>query len=684
MKKIKRALRTSIITSILSIGLTHDLLQAEVIHLSTYEREPFIGKNLPKNGYVHELVTEALRAGGYEVNIAFFPMARAKFNAKNAVVDGFLPAHNSPENRELFLLSNAFPGGEIGFLKHKSSSIPYQHTSDTPLRETLRKLEGYSLGIVRGTSIHPDFDHNTELKKQFVTNDLQNIDKLGINRLDLVLIDKNVAASQLVNHRPHLIGELEFARPPLIREDFHLAVPKTNPNAKKIIEAFNQGIKTLIDTGRYQEILASHGLYTPNQEKPGVTTLTIGTVNNGDMVVMRSLSDQFEKSHKGVKINWKVLDENTLRQRLLSDLAISEGQFDIMTIGAYEAPIWAERGWLKPLKGIPDNYQLEDVLSTVREALSVHGDLYALPFYAESSMTFYRKDLFVNADLYMPEQPTYEDIEYFAKSIHNPEEKIYGICLRGKPGWGENLAFITTVANTFGGRWFDLDWNPELQSAPWQQAITTYKRLLTHYGPPKPYENGFNENLKLFANGHCGMWIDATVAAGMLFNPKQSKVHTQLSFAPAPIAKTKKGANWLWTWALGIPKSSKKQKLAQDFILWATSQEYIKEVAKNEGWVSVPPGTRRSTYDNENYQAKAPFANFVLSAIQGADPLDSTLKPKPYTGIQFVGIHEFPSIGYQVGLVMEQILRDQISVELGLRKAQVLVEKQMTKSGYYD
>ena len=256
-------------------------------------------------------------------------------------------------------------------------------------------------------------------------------------------------------------------------------------------------------------------------------------------------------------------------------------------------------------------------------------------------MTFYRKDLFKKAGIEMSSRPTYDDIKRYAAAVHNPQEKIYGICLRGKAGWGENMGLLGTMINTFGGQWFDQKWKPKLNTSEWKNAVLTYKDLLTNYGPSKPTSNGFIENRLLFSNGHGGMWVDATVAAGMLFNPQQSKVHTQVGFAPAPIAVTPKGSHWFWVWALAVPESSKNKKEAVQFITWATSKGYIKQVAQKQGWVSVPPGTRKSTYQNKNYQSAAPFAGFVLKAIQEADPLYSTLKPKPYSGIQFVGIPEF-------------------------------------------
>jgi sorbitol/mannitol transport system substrate-binding protein len=411
-------------------------------------------------------------------------------------------------------------------------------------------------------------------------------------------------------------------------------------------------------------------------------TVTIGTVNNGDMIIMQRLSTEFEKQNPDIKLDWVVLEENVLRQRLTTDIATNSGQFDVMTIGTYEVPIWAARDWLVPLDELPADYGVDDVLKPVRDGLSYEDKLYALPFYAESSLTFYRTDLFEKAGLTMPKQPTWDDIKKFAEALTDKDAGIYGICLRGKPGWGENMALLSTMVHTFGGQWFDENWNPTIDSPAWNEAVSTYVDLLNNYGPPGASSNGFNENLALFASGKCGMWIDATVAAGLVFNPAESQVADKVGFAQAPIAKTPKGNHWLWSWALAIPTSSDAKESAEKFIIWATSKPYIELVGEQVNWASVPPGTRQSTYENPKYIEAAPFAKPVLEAIQTADPTDQTLNPSPYTGIQYVGIAEFQGIGTQVGQTMAGVLAGQMSVDQALMSAQSVVARTMRQAGY--
>jgi sorbitol/mannitol transport system substrate-binding protein len=412
------------------------------------------------------------------------------------------------------------------------------------------------------------------------------------------------------------------------------------------------------------------------------TRLTIATVNNGDMIVMQKLSSKFEQANPDIKLDWVVLEENVLRQRVTTDIATKGGQYDVLTIGTYEVPIWAKQGWIKKFDNLPAAYDVNDVLKPVREGLSYNNELYALPFYAESSMTYYRKDLVQKAGMTMPDQPTYQQIKDLAAKIHDPANQVYGICLRGKPGWGENMAFISTMVNTFGGQWFDQNWNTKIDSPEWKEAITLYIDLLKNYGPPGASSNGFNENLAMFSNGQCGMWIDSTVASGMLYNPATSKVADKLGFAQAPIATWPKGSNWLWSWALAVPESSKKEDAAKKFVTWATSKEYIQLVGETEGWVSAPPGTRQSTYENKQYLDAAPFAKFVEQAIETADPVNTTKNPKSYVGVQFAGIPEFQAIGTQTGQTMAAALTGQMKLDQALKTAQSAAERAMKQAGY--
>jgi sorbitol/mannitol transport system substrate-binding protein len=411
------------------------------------------------------------------------------------------------------------------------------------------------------------------------------------------------------------------------------------------------------------------------------TTLTIATVNNGDMIRMQKLTDDFTKANPDIKLNWVTLEENVLRQKVTTDIATKGGQFDVLTIGTYEVPIWGKKGWLVPLDKLGADYDVDDLLPAIRAGLTIDGKLYAAPFYGESSMVMYRKDLMEKAGLTMPEKPTWEFIKQAADKMTDKANEVYGICLRGKAGWGENMAFLTATANSFGARWFDEKWNAQFNTPEWKATLDYYVPLMKADGPPGASSNGFNENLALFNAGKCGMWIDATVAASFVTG-KDSKVADKVGFALAPDNGLGKRGNWLWAWSLAVPAGSKKIDDAEKFVSWATSKHYTELVASKEGWANVPPGTRTSLYKNPEYLKAAPFAQMTIDSINSADPTHPTVKPVPYTGVQFVAIPEFQGIATETGQDFSAALAGSTSISDALAKAQASTEAAMKKAGY--
>lgn len=403
------------------------------------------------------------------------------------------------------------------------------------------------------------------------------------------------------------------------------------------------------------------------------TTLNIATIANGDMTIMQQLSSAFEASHPGVRLIWNVMSDAELRQQNVAAMNSGNAVFDVITVGTYEAPLWGKRGWLTPLNTLPADYQVSDLIEPVRKALSWNNTLYALPFYGESSMTYYRKDLFAEKGLSMPENLNWSDVKQLAAKLTDKQKGIYGLCLRGSPGWGDNVAFLTTMLNGYGGQWFNTDWQPMMDSPEWRQVLTDYQQMVSADGPPETAKNSFGEILRLFAQGKCAMWVDSTVAAGLLVNPQISMVADKIDFAPAPGELTHNGSNWLWSWALAVPANSPNQQQAVEFISWATSKGYINAVADTVGWGAVPPGSRNSTYQQASYLRLAPYAQRVRAAMESASVEQPTLGPVPYQGVQYVSIPGFDKMGDAVGKNIADFLQGNLTLDETLARNQQAV-----------
>ena len=419
-------------------------------------------------------------------------------------------------------------------------------------------------------------------------------------------------------------------------------------------------------------------------EEGGETTITVATVANPAMQDIEKLLPQFEEDNPDVTVRLITLPENELRDKVTQDIATQAGQYDVVTIGTYEVPIWAENQWLTNLDDDASggDYDVDDLLPPVRDALSFDGSLYAVPFYGESSFLMYRKDLFDAAGLTMPERPTWQQVAEFAAKLHNPEQNMAGICLRGLPGWGEVLAPLNTVILTFGGRWYDEDWNAYLTDPKTKEAVQFYVDLVRNYGEPGAPTAGFSECLTAMGQGNAAMWVDATVAAASLEDPSTSTVAGKLAYVPAPTVETE-SSGWLWAWSLAMPETSEKKDAAWSFMSWATSKDYMQLVGSELGWARVPPGTRTSTYEIPEYEeAAAAFAPQTLSAIEAVNVEQPGVYPQPWVGVQYIAIPEFQDLGTKVSQEISAAIAGQQTVDEALVKAQAYAEETAEEGGY--
>jgi sorbitol/mannitol transport system substrate-binding protein len=324
--------------------------------------------------------------------------------------------------------------------------------------------------------------------------------------------------------------------------------------------------------------------------------------------------------------------------------------------------------------GKDKGFDQEDILAPMRTSLTAaDGKLYGEPFYGESSFLMYRKDVFQKKGLTMPAHPTWQQVADLAAKADGAEPGMKGICLRGLPGWGEMLAPLTTVVNTFGGTWFDKDWTPGLDSKEFKQATQFYVDLVRKHGESGAAQSGFAECLNNMTQGKSAMWYDATSGAGSL-EATGSPVKGKIGYVPAPVEKTK-SSGWLYTWAWGIQKASKNPDDAWKFISWASSKDYEQLVGKTDGWANVPAGKRTSTYDIPEYQKEAgAFADVTRDAIASAQPDNPGVQPRPAPGIQFVGIPEFTDLGTKVSQEISAAVAGRESVDSALKKSQSLAE----------
>jgi sorbitol/mannitol transport system substrate-binding protein len=406
-------------------------------------------------------------------------------------------------------------------------------------------------------------------------------------------------------------------------------------------------------------------------------SINVLMVNNPQMEDLQRLTaDNFTKD-TGIKVNFTVLPENDVRAKISQEFSSQAGQYDVASLSNYEIPFYSDNKWLASLSDFAQKdteFDQKDILPAYTASLTgKDGKLYGEPFYGESSLMMYRKDIFDAKGLTMPDKPTWDQVADLAAKVDGAAPNMKGICLRGQPGWGQLFAPLTTVVNTFGGTWFDKDWNAKVNSPEFTQATEFYTKLVREHGEAGAAQAGFTECLNNMTQSRTAMWYDASSAGGSL-EAASSPVRGKIGYVQAPVSKTK-SAGWLWTWSWGVQAASKKQESAWKFISWASSKKYEKLVADKLGWAKVPSGKRTSTYENADFQKAAPFFEAERTAIQNTDPKNPGLQERPAIGVQFVGIPEFADLGTTVSQGISSAIAGQGTVADALAKGQEAAQR---------
>ena len=413
----------------------------------------------------------------------------------------------------------------------------------------------------------------------------------------------------------------------------------------------------------------------------GDNSINVLMVNNSQMLDLQKNIKTFEDA-SGVKVNFTVKEEGEMRALASQDFANQAGQFDVATLSNFEIPFYSKNGWLHPLEDIQaykddKEFNQADIFPSMTNSLKgPDGKLYGEPFYGESSFLMYRKDLADKAGVTIPANPTWDEVAAAAAKLDTGDTK--GICLRGKPGWGDNMAPLTTVVNTFGGTWFEKDWTAKVNAPEFKEATTFYTDLIKEHGQAGAAQASFNQCLSAFQQGKVAMWYDATSGAGKV-EANDSPIKGKVAYVQAPVKKTK-ASGWLYAWSWAIEKKSTKQDNAWKFISFASSQKYEELAGANQGWANVPSGKRTSTYSNPEFlKAAEAFADPTLEAIKNADPVNPGLQERPTVGIQFVDVPEFTDVGQKVSEDISAVIAGQKTVDEALDAGQAYADQKITK-----
>lgn len=418
--------------------------------------------------------------------------------------------------------------------------------------------------------------------------------------------------------------------------------------------------------------------------------VVVASVNNGPMMTMKDLAPKFTEE-TGIPVEFVMLTENDIRSKIQQDVAVGSGQFDVVTLGSTDAGPYLDAGWTEPLQPLLDNmneqekadYDFDDIIKpNILAYSSEDKGLAALPFYGESTMIMYRKDLFEKDGLTMPEKPTWDEIYDLAGKIKENNEGITGMAMRGKAGYGENMFIFNTIMNAYGAQITDENWNPQYTTDEMKAAWSFYGKLQRDTGAPEATSNGYTETLNLISSGNAGIYYDSTVSADAL-ESDESQVKGKMGYAMSPSGPGKDNTQAIGGWGVAITASSMNKNAAFKFITWLTSKHYVELVAEDRGWLKVPTGARRSTYENPEYKAQAPFADLVLQSLENVEFDDPAVRPTPYVGNSLPNIPEWSGLGEKLGQMLAGYISesDDTSLDNILKEAQKAAEQAFKDGG---
>jgi sorbitol/mannitol transport system substrate-binding protein len=427
---------------------------------------------------------------------------------------------------------------------------------------------------------------------------------------------------------------------------------------------------------------------TGSASAAGTKKIVIASVNNAPMVTLSQLAPEFTKA-TGIAVEFVMLTEVDIRSKIQQDVAVKGGQFDVVTLGSSDGGTYLDAGWTIPLQPKVDamsaaeqaTYDFNDLIKANISAYSSQkGGLAALPFYGESTMIMYRKDLFDAAGLTMPEQPTWDQVYGFATKLNDPNTGTVGMAIRGKAGYGENMYVFNTIMYGYGAQIVDTKWQPQYQTPAMTAAWEFYRKLQKDAGAKEASSNGYTETLNLMSSGKAGIYYDATVSADT-FEKDGSAIKGKMGYALSPSGPGKGNTQTVGGWGVAIPSSSKNQDAAFKFITWATSKDYVNLVAQKSGWLSTPTGARTSTYTNPEYQKLAPYAPLVLKSLQSVEFAHPAVGDTPYTGNSLPNIAEWSSMGETIGQTLSNYIASNTATADALAQAQKIAVQAMKDGG---
>jgi len=389
-----------------------------------------------------------------------------------------------------------------------------------------------------------------------------------------------------------------------------------------------------------------------------------------------AIAPQFE-ALTGVKVRFDKVPPGQIRQKSLLDLSSKTATYATHAADPMYFPLYASNKWVDPLDrylsdaSLTDNawFRYEDILKAWRDADSYEGKPYGIPYDGEVTVQVYRKDLYDAKGLKAAD--TFEEYAKNAAAINDPNNRVYGMALRGFAGAGQNMYIYPSIFREFGGSWFQ--GNKVVVNTPEAvRALDWYVDVLSKYAPPAVRNWNWPDIADAFSQGTLGCYIDAHSSAAVLMNPEKSKVIGKFAFARWPKGPSGKRVTSIWNWGFPINAAlnERQKKATWLFVTWAASSETQARTSWKFAGAAKRSGINRtSLWRSPEFLAmtKDVGPNFVDAAIQSLEQ-DTDVEWRPR-------VPQWPAIGETMATAIQTALVGQKKSKDALDEAQARIEQ---------
>ncbi len=456
------------------------------------------------------------------------------------------------------------------------------------------------------------------------------------------------------------------------------------PRRKFLGQAAAIGAAGLAGTGWMGNALAQDTVLAPyrsakiNWRQAEGESISVAVIPASYFENLLTLLPQFE-ALTGIKVRPEKVPPGQIRQKAMLDLSSKTATYATSATDPMYYPLYVSNKWVDPLDRYlndpaltdPAWFNYNDILKAWRDADSIDGKPYAIPYDGEVTVQVYRKDLYAAKGLKPAD--TYDQLLANAKALTDAPNRMHGLAMRGFAGAGQNMYIYPSLLRGFGGQWFQ-GGNLVVNSPEAVRALEWYVNALAQYAPPAVRNWNWPDIADAFSQGTVACYLDAHSSAAVITNPEKSKVVGKVAYARWPAGPSGKRVTSIWNWGFPINASlsDKAKRATWLFISWAASAETQARTSwKFDGPAKRSGLNRLSLWRAPEFASAMGSAgdNFIQAALQSLEQ-DTDVEWRPRVP-QWPAIGETMATGIQAALVGQKKPKEALD-EAQARIAQIM------------